>query len=207
MELPAQSYNPVAIAFASSRSVMVKRAYRVRCFRRSKSGRRLSGPRKRRRGHGVCRAGSLHRGAVRRIDIRGWRIAHLHEPLRRPSGGDRIADSHRRDRLSTSNVMFRLSLLLSRLTTAIASFFALRSSIVQLSLQSLGTEPMRTRRRFGPEPPNQPRDPNGGVREPKWRAPTGRSAAVAMSEPDEAEQVVATAGRHRDYSGLDRTRR
>jgi hypothetical protein len=36
-----------------------------------------------------------------------------------------------------------------------------------------------------PLPPDPPEDPHVGVREPKWRRPSGDSAAVAVAEPED----------------------
>jgi hypothetical protein len=45
-----------------------------------------------------------------------------------------------------------------------------------------------------PPPGSLPEDPDIGVREPKWRRPSGGSTAVAVPEPnaDEATSLMAT---------------
>jgi hypothetical protein len=49
-----------------------------------------------------------------------------------------------------------------------------------------------TRRDFGPLPPDAPGDPYADVREPRRGGPGGRSTAIAVAEPEEAD------GRERD---------
>ena len=83
--------------------------------------------------------------------------------------------------------------------------FSRRSSLTLLSLQApnAGEASRGGRRRL--DPPQGPSDPDSRVRAPRWHGPKGRSASIAVAEPDDDESVVAIGGH--DSAGLGANRR
>ena len=83
-----------------------------------------------------------------------------------------------------------------RLKALLIRLFA-RHSFTQLSLRFPSTARGAPRRRLdGPDGPYGPYDLDSRVREPRRRGPTGRTAAVAVDEPEEGERLVVFT-RHR----------
>jgi hypothetical protein len=56
-------------------------------------------------------------------------------------------------------------------------------------------------RGFGGLPPSAPDDPHVGVREPRKRGPSGKSAAIALAEPEE-RTLVRAYGHAQSRSGI-----
>jgi hypothetical protein len=73
-----------------------------------------------------------------------------------------------------------------RLKGLLVRLFA-RRSLTQLSLQFVSTRGAPRRRFDGPDGPY---DLDSRVREPRRRGPTGRTASVAVDEPDEEERLL-----------------
>src|SRR5690242_16225324 len=78
---------------------------------------------------------------------------------------------------------------------AVADWFS--SDVIQLSLRAPGAPRALRKRRPGLDPPRGPHNPYSRVRAPKWHGPTGRSAAVAVDEPDDSEAAVAIGAQNR----------
>ena len=79
--------------------------------------------------------------------------------------------------------------------------FSRRSSLTLVSLQApnAGEASRGGRRRL--DPPQGPSDPDTRVGAPRLHGPKGRSASIAVAEPDDDESVVAIIGGH-DSGGL-----
>src|SRR6185503_4876457 len=77
--------------------------------------------------------------------------------------------------------------------------------LTQLSLQAPNASGMSSNRRYGPDPPTRPHDPESPVRVPRRYGPTGRSASVAVAEPADDESLMAIGGRIGDRP--DRSRK
>src|SRR5262245_37281975 len=84
--------------------------------------------------------------------------------------------------------------MLSWLWVLIDWILGRRSSPIQLSLQAPNTHGASRNRREGPDPPKRPDDPDSPVRAPRRYGPTGRSASVAVAEPEDDESLVAVGG-------------
>jgi hypothetical protein len=78
--------------------------------------------------------------------------------------------------------------------------FSRRSSLTLLSLQAPNAGEASRGGRRRPDPPQGPSDPDSRVRAPRWHGPKGRSASIAVAEPDDDESVVAIGGH--DSGGL-----
>jgi hypothetical protein len=83
--------------------------------------------------------------------------------------------------------------------------FGRHVSLTQLSLQAPNASGVSSNRRYGPDPPTRPHDPESPVRVPRRYGPTGRSASVAVAEPAADESLMAIGGRIGDRP--DRSRR
>ncbi len=84
--------------------------------------------------------------------------------------------------------------MLRWLKALVVSLFSRRSSLTLLSLQAPNAGEASRGRRRGPNPPQGPADPDSRVRAPRWHGPRGRSASIAVAEPDDDESVVAIGG-------------
>jgi hypothetical protein len=73
-----------------------------------------------------------------------------------------------------------------------------RFSLTQLLLQAPDARAVSRSRRDGRDPPTRPYDPESSVRVPRRYGPTGRSASVAVAEPDEDERTIAIGGQTGD---------
>jgi hypothetical protein len=90
--------------------------------------------------------------------------------------------------------------MLRWLQAVVEWMFNRHSPLVQLSLQGPSTDRSSANRRWRPDPPRRPHEPDSGVRAPKWYGPTGRRSSVAVAEPVDEECVVAV-GRPNSHGG------
>ena len=82
--------------------------------------------------------------------------------------------------------------MLRWLKTLVDWVFSRRSSLTLLSLQAPNAGEASRGGRRRPDPPQGPSDSDSRVRAPRWHGPKGRSASIAVAEPDDDESVVAT---------------
>jgi len=81
-----------------------------------------------------------------------------------------------------------------RLKVLLLRLFA-HCSFTQLSLRFVPA--IRGTRLPGSDGPDGPYDLDSRVREPRWRGPTGRTASVAVDEPEEEEMLFVSAHKER----------
>ena len=115
------------------------------------------------------------------------------------SGWDALADGMGLTAFSQGIYMLRW------LKSFVDWVFSRRSSLTLLSLQAANAGEASRGGRRRPDPPQDPSDPDSRVRAPRWHGPKGRSASIAVAEPDDDESVVAI-GAH-DSGGLGANRR